>query len=65
MAGLKEAVIPQPSTTRFRCTYRRFMKEPVDFPITEDFSAMVFALSMYPNLKEDEIEYICWVILWV
>ena len=67
MGALKEAGIPSaiyyPIPLHLQKAYENLGYKPGDFPITEDFSARVFALPMHPYLKEEEIEQICGVIV--
>ncbi|HHE07787.1 MAG TPA: aminotransferase DegT, partial [Chlorobaculum parvum] len=66
MGALKDAGIPSaiyyPIPLHLQRAYEPLGYKPGDFPVSEDFSARVFALPMHPYLKKEEIEQICGVI---
>ncbi len=63
MGALKDAGIPSaiyyPIPLHLQKAYENLGYKPGDFPVSEDFSARVFALPMHPYLKDEEIEQIC------
>lgn len=54
-----QTVIHYPTPIHLQDPYRRMGFKTGDFPVTEEFSKKVLALPIFPEIREEEITYIC------
>lgn len=52
-------VIHYPTPIHLQTPYRKIGFKPGDFPLTESFAKKELSLPMFPEIREEEISYIC------
>ena len=54
-----QTVIHYPTPIHLQTPYRKIGFKEGDFPLTESFSKHVLSLPIFPEIKEEEIDYVC------
>jgi len=63
MARLKElgidTAVHYPTPLPFMKAYERFNHQPADFPVAHHAASRILSLPIFPELKDEEIKYVC------